>query len=171
MPVGTGLWIAGGNNNLVRRNHFWNNWRRGTMLFAVPDALVCGPAAGGNEQKGCSAGKISTSFRNRFTENVMGRNPQGGRDPNGKDFFWDSFAGNTNNCWYANTGKDGTAASVTSEAGVSVGAAPGKLPSNCSTSRGISGPAQESELLACFADFTAGNKQNCPWFKTPAEPQ
>ncbi len=172
VPVGTGLWIAGGNNNVVRRNRFWNNWRRGAMLFAVPDSVVCGPGAGGNEQKGCSAGKISTSFRNKFDANVMGRNPSNGRDPNGTDFFWDSFLNNTNNCWTSNIGKDGNAASVTRQTGLSVGGpTPSSLPNNCATSRGLGGPSQESELLACFADFTAGDKQNCPWFKTPAEPQ
>ncbi len=41
MPVGTGMWIAGGNNNIVRNNWFFDNWRRGTMLFAVPNVLVC----------------------------------------------------------------------------------------------------------------------------------
>ena len=39
-PVGTGLWLAGGNDNIVRNNRFYDNWRRGTMLFAVPDAGV-----------------------------------------------------------------------------------------------------------------------------------
>src|SRR3954466_14508308 len=29
-PVGTGLWIAGGNDNVIRYNHFYDNWRRGT---------------------------------------------------------------------------------------------------------------------------------------------
>ena len=172
VPVGTGMWIAGGNNNSVRRNRFWNNWRRGAMLFAVPDSVVCGPAANGNEQKGCSPGKISTSFRNKFDANVMGRNPAGRRDPNGTDFFWDSFLNNTNNCWTSNIGKDGNAASLTAETGLSIGGpTPTSLPNNCATSRGLGGPGQESELLACFADFTAGDKQVCPWFKTPAEPR
>jgi len=36
VPVGVGLWIAGGNHNVVRNNYFWDNWRRGAMLFAVP---------------------------------------------------------------------------------------------------------------------------------------
>ncbi len=30
VPVGTGLWIAGGNNNTLRNNHFYDNWRRGS---------------------------------------------------------------------------------------------------------------------------------------------
>ena len=51
-PVGTGLWIAGGNRHQVRNNHFYDNWRRGTMLFSVPDQLVCGEGAGGNQQAG-----------------------------------------------------------------------------------------------------------------------
>ena len=45
-PIGVGLWIAGGNDNVVRYNHFWDNWRRATMTFAVPDQLVCGPGVG-----------------------------------------------------------------------------------------------------------------------------
>ena len=45
-PIGVGLWIAGGNDNVVRYNHFWDNWRRGTMAFAVPDQVVCGPGIG-----------------------------------------------------------------------------------------------------------------------------
>ena len=58
-PIGTGLWIACGNNHTVRNNRFWDNWRRGIMLFAVPDALICGDFAplapdGGNHQAGSS---------------------------------------------------------------------------------------------------------------------
>ena len=52
--VGTGLWIAGGNSNVVRYNRFYDNWRRGTMLFAVPNALICGPTASGPPVTGCS---------------------------------------------------------------------------------------------------------------------
>ena len=44
VPVGTGMWIAGGNDNVVRNNYFYDNWRRGVMLFAVPDQVICGPA-------------------------------------------------------------------------------------------------------------------------------
>src|SRR3954453_24175639 len=40
-PVGTGLCIAGGNDNVRRRNHFYNNYRRGFMLSAAPAVLVC----------------------------------------------------------------------------------------------------------------------------------
>ncbi len=163
VPVGTGMWIAGGNNNTIRNNHFWDNWRRGTMLFAVPDALVCGAANNGNEQAGCDEKKTSTSFRNRYYGNVMGRNPSGQRDPNGTDFWWDNFPGNTNNCWYSNTGKDGTAASITTE--------PSNLPSDCAKSMGTGVPTGDPELLSCFADFEGGVGGACSWFETPAEPK
>src|SRR5262249_16439400 len=51
VPVGTGMWIAGGNANIVRSNRFWDNWRRGAMLFSVPDAFVC--ADPNNQVAGC----------------------------------------------------------------------------------------------------------------------
>ena len=165
-PVGTGMWIAGGNNMTVRHNRFWNNWRRGAMLFAVPDAFVCGPAAGGNEQAGCDPDKVSTSYRNRFHHNTMGLDPQGRRDPNGTDFWWDNFNGNTNNCWYGNLGKDNNMESVTMD--------PPNLPNDCANSRG-NGPDLENqgELLQCFVAITNDSEdpRDCPWFATPPEPQ
>jgi hypothetical protein len=161
VPVGTGLWIAGGNNHTIRNNRFWDNWRRGTMLFSVPDTFVCGPSTG-NEQAGCDASKISTSHRNRFYNNVMGMDPSGTPDPNGTDFWWDNFADNRNNCWFGNKGKAGTEASITS--------APSNLPSNCATSMGTGDPAQEAELLQCLAAVSSGGK-DCPWFTTPPEPK
>jgi hypothetical protein len=156
------MWIAGGNNQTVRNNRFWDNWRRGTMLFSVPDAFVCGPAAGGNEQAGCDPAKVSTSHRNRHHGNVMGVDPSGNVDPNGTDFWWDRFPNNLNNCWYDNTGTDGSAASVTTE--------PDGLPSDCDASRGTGGPAQEAELMNCLGDITF-DTGTCPWFRTPEEPQ
>ncbi len=175
VPVGTGLWIAGGNNNTFRNNRVWDNWRRGTMLFAVPDVLVCGPTNGtaGEQVFGCDPLEINTSHRNKFHDNIMGQNREGQPDPNGTDFWWDSFPGNLNNCWYDNVGKDGTRASLTSEppqnpvAGLSV---PLFLPEDCATSIGAVGAFQEVELLACFANFDLGAPTPCNWFETPTEP-
>jgi hypothetical protein len=175
LPVGTGLWIAGGNDNIVRNNRFYDNWRRGTMLFAVPDQTVCGPAGVDPSQlAGCNptAFPPSTSYRNQFYGNLMGRAPDGTVKPNGTgdpttgrtDFWWDQFLGNTGNCWHGNTGKDGTASSVTSTP-----AAP-FLPSACDgSSVGTVGPQQEPELLNCLADITFDTKA-CPWFTTPSKP-
>jgi hypothetical protein len=158
-PVGTGLWIAGGNHNIIRRNRFWDNWRRGTMLFSVPDGFACPPP---KHQAGCDPAKLSTSYNNRTYGNIMGRTPSGRRDPNGIDFWWDSFPKNTGNCWYNNIGKDGTRSSITS--------LPANLPSDCKHSLGVGG-SQESELARCIAAPTGDSSTGCPWYTTPAEPK
>jgi hypothetical protein len=162
-PVGTGMWIAGGNDNVVRYNHFYDNWRRGVMLFAVPDATICGPGPLGSSVPvpGCNPLKFSTSYRNKFYGNTMGVAPNGTVARNGVDFWWDSFPTNTGNCWYNNH------------------AAPGKrvttspLLPNCAMlpSVGI-GSTNEIELLTCFGATLNGgyNSTLCPWFTTPAKP-
>jgi hypothetical protein len=171
VPVGVGLWWAGGNNNTVRYNRFWNNWRRGTMLFSVPDAFVCGPAADDNQQHGCKAGLFSTSYRNRFYGNVMGRRPNGTVDPNGDDFWWDQGGSdpptsNSGNCWYGNTGRNGTAGSIKSTPPGSM------LPSDCANSPAPGGYpyGQNAELSNCLLNIEADTQATCPWFKTPPEP-
>jgi len=174
-PVGTGLWIAGGNHNVLRNNHFWDNWRRGTMLFAVPDQFVCGPAGvDPTLLAGCDPTKVppSTSYNNEFSGNVMGRSPDGTQAPNGTDFWWDSYASNTGNCWHDNTGIGGDRASLTATpplAPVAGQSLPGFLPEDCATSTGTGGPAQESELLNCLGDITF-DTSTCPWFSTPPKP-
>jgi len=176
VPVGTGLWIAGGNNNELRNNYFYDNWRRGIMLFSVPDLFVCGdnPVAGGNQQHGCDQSRISTSFRNRFHDNVMGQTPEGQPDPNGLDFWWDEAEGNTNNCWYDNKGRAGTRESLTADPAIGPiphANTPTFLPEECSTSIGLGlGSDKVGELLSCFAKFDQGADAPCTWFDTPAEP-
>jgi hypothetical protein len=143
------------------------------MLFAVPDALVC-PPGGADQINGCNPLSISTSFRNRFHGNKMGQAPGGQPDPNGTDFWWDGFIGNTGNCWYDNTGPDGTRASLESEP--PLGPTPGAsiplfLPEDCATSLGIPAIVQETELLGCLASFDQSAPTPCTWFTTPSEPQ
>jgi hypothetical protein len=179
LPVGTGLWIAGGNDDVVRNNHFYDNWRRGVMLFAVPDQLVCGPTGINPEQlPGCNPEKVppSTSYRDQFYGNVMGRTPGGTVLSNGNepakglaDFWWDQYTDNTGNCWHNNIGKEGTEASVTSTPPSPV------LPSACDeSSRGTGGAAQEQELVNCFAAIEKHQEKeepaSCPWFTTPSKP-
>jgi len=174
VPVGTGLWIAGGNDNVIRNNHFYDNWRRGMMIFGVPDQFVCGPAGvDPSYLAGCNPAAVppSTSYRNQVYGNVMGRAPDGTVAPNGTgdvatgrtDFWWDQFAGNTGNCWHDNVGKDGTAASVTSTPPRPL------LPAACDSSSVGTGSPQEAELLYCLADVTFDTR-NCPWFTTPSKP-
>lgn len=171
-PVGTGLWLAGGNANTVRRNHFFDNWRRGTMLFAVPDATVCGPPpiGGPTPVPGCSVTKTSTSYGNRFYGNTMGVSPGGAVRPNGVDFWWDSFPGNTGNCWWGNHAAPGK--SVTSAPFVLPGCRGGTTPN---ASVGLGDLLNEGELVACLAGFQVsgypdGNPTICSWSTTPPRP-
>ena len=175
VPVGTGLWIAGGNDNIVRNNRFYDNWRRGAMVFAVPDQVVCGPAGVDPSQlAGCNPTAVppSTSYRNQFYGNVMGRTPEGVIQPNGTgdvttgrtDFWWDQYLGNTGNCWHDNKGKYGNKVSVTSTPPAPL------LPAACdSSSIGTIGPEQEPELLNCLAAIEF-DTSTCPWFTTPSKP-
>ncbi|MEA2347221.1 MAG: hypothetical protein QOG62_1008 [Thermoleophilaceae bacterium] len=166
LPVGTGLWIAGGNDNIVRNNRFYDNWRRGAMLFAVPDATVCGPAIG-TPVTGCDPTTLSTSYRNSFYGNKMGVAPGGKAKPNGVDFWWDSFAGNTGNCWWGNSGPGGS----------QVTTSPASLPGcdhgqNPGMSVGLTDALNEAELLGCFAALSGSGYDDttCPWFDTPDKP-
>ena len=174
VPVGTGMWVAGGNANVVRNNRFWDNWRRGAMLFQVPDAFVCNDPD--NQVAGCdpTATVPATSYRNQFYGNKMGVAPDGSHQRNGVDFWWDQGGIsvdptlNTGNCWYDNTGPDGSAGSVTGVPSPS-GAAPNNLPSNCAASPSVGAQdGQVNELLTCstvpFGD------PSCPWFTTPPKP-
>ena len=162
-PVGTGLWIAGGNRMVVRGNNFFDNWRRGTMLFSVPDSLICGPQTE-NSQAGCDPVGISTSHYNQQHDNRMGFRPDGKADANGIDYWWDGFAGSRGNCWFRNTSPN-------------LRTSPPILPncadgSNPDSSIGPGGP-NELELIRCFASFetrTYDQGGACPWFTPVSEP-
>jgi hypothetical protein len=172
VPVGTGMWIAGGNSNVVRNNRFWDNWRRAVMLFAVPDIFACGDAE--DQVPGCNPGEYTTSFRNQFYDNVLGRTPKTKKkksvaDPNGEDFWWDEGGvnpeePNSGNCWFRNKGSSGKAESVKT--------VPSSLPADCANSRarGSGAPPQLQELLICLDNLSPSNA-DCAWFKTPPEPK
>ena len=170
-PVGTGMWIAGGNHHQVRNNFFYDNWRRGTMLFSVPDQLVCGPGAGGNQQAGCDPNGQTTSFYNSHYSNNMGFRPDGTPDPNGTDFWWDPYPGTIGNCWWANKPAQGETITQSPAVPPLPNCNDGKNPEQ---SRGTGNPTQTGELLSCVAAFetrTFDPNGPCPWFKTPPEPQ
>jgi hypothetical protein len=166
------MWLAGGNANRVEGNWFFDNWRRGTMLFAVPDATVCGPPPVGSSTPvpGCDPARVSTSYDNRFVGNHFGVSRGGAVEPNGTDMWWDSFPGNTGNCFYRNTAAPG--ASLTTSPLVLPDCNDGTQPE---LSVGTGDVANESELVACFAGFTLsgypdGNDTVCSWTTTPAKP-
>jgi hypothetical protein len=162
---------------IIRNNRFWDNWRRGVMIFAVPDQFVCGPAGiDPSLLAGCDPAKVppSTSYGNRVYDNKMGQAPDGTAAPNGVDFWWDQFLSNTGNCWYGNTGPNGDRASLDTDpplfasAGQSV---PGFLPEDCDAGSniGTGNPTKEAELLGCYASFSY-DAEACDWFATPPKP-
>ena len=148
---------------------------------------------------GAPANQLSTSCNNRFYNNKMGQKPPGFRFPaevdqfnafaarspqsqakmpNGNDFWWDEFSGNTKNCWFGNTGPDGTFASVTGPggAGRQPGAAPALLPgctngTNPGQSIGLGDPAKTQYLVDCSNGPDKDTSPlACDWWFTPPKP-
>lgn len=190
MPIGSGIVWPGMNDGTVRDNHIFDNWRHGTVLTSVPDAVAGKPDGNVDSKVHCASTDIaSTSCSNRYHGNVMGRPPAGfkfpkavdlfgnkrsadgaERMPNGVDFWWDEWAGNTGNCWFDNKGPDGTGASIT---GSGAGTLPDTLPGDCGSSVGAGDPAKTATLFDC-AQWKRGNgpdnHQACYWFRMPPKP-
>jgi hypothetical protein len=137
-----------------------------------------------------TAPSLTTSCNNHYYDNHMGQIPPGFTEqawegmrfgaphgdlsksslPNGVDFWWDEFPSNVGNCWFDNTGSDGTAASVT---GPGAGSPPEILPSDCASSSGSGDAAKEAVLLDCSMwerGQTAADRPGCDWFTNPPEP-
>ena len=155
VPVGTGLLIAGGNENVVEDNFIFDNWRYGTMLFFVEGAFR---GDNGPEQQ------TDTSHGNRFVGNRMGVRPDGTRDPNGTDNWWDEAGGR--NCWERNTGAGGAPSSGN----------PSSLP-ECddplnSAPRPVN-PAKHSFLVPCatWDPYENTDPPGCDWMEVPPEPK
>ncbi len=193
LPSGVGVFWAGHNDGKVHDNYIFDNWRYGTQLLAIPDAVVATiddfePEGGVDPGISCpTAPYVTTSCNNRYYDNVMGSAPPGfkasravadfgnavggesGVLPNGIDFWWDEFLGNTGNCWYDNIGPDGTAASIT---GPGPGIPPDVLPGEplCESYVGIGDAAKELNLLNCFFARSGGPEETCDWFVLPPRP-
>jgi hypothetical protein len=177
VPIGVGMLIGGGNEDIVRNNYIYDNWRRGTMLMSVPDAVSCAPNTDGTAPPCTPQGAGTTSNDNLYTNNVMSRTPDGKQMPNGVDFWWDEYAGNTGNCWPSNKGQANNADSVTSDPPRAPGDAtlPGFLPvKDCGSPQNVGDgdPQKESVLGACAVDFQNGTYDStvCDWFAMPPKP-
>jgi hypothetical protein len=194
VPIGTGIIYAGMNDARVHDNWIFDNWRNGTFLLAVPDALTNGGGAEGQINPGVSCpgapdNGLSTSCNNQYYGNHMGQAPKGFKFPkaldqfgtphaaaatnplpNGNDFWWDEFSGNTGNCWFSNTGSDGTEASVTGPGGP--GMPPEMLPSDCASSVGPGDGVKTNYLIDCAdgPDEETG-PLDCDWWQPPPPPQ
>jgi hypothetical protein len=178
VPIGVGILIAGGNYDTVFHNHIYDNWRRGTMLLAVPDAISCAPNAGEGAPPCKPQSAATTSIANQYFENVMGRSVSGRAMPNGVDFWWDEFPTNSRNCWdLTNVGSDGHAGSFTTDPPRAPGDAtlPGFMPvKDCEsgTNTGKGNSQKEAVLVACAGDVegTSNDQHSCDWFVPPSKP-
>jgi hypothetical protein len=200
VPVGSGVLMAGKNDARIRNNWIFDNWRDGTMLFAVPDPLTSYGGPEGEMFPGVSCATsppLSTSCGNHQYDNRMGQKPPGFRYPpgigkfgsprspisartmpNGNDFWWDKFATNRWNCWWGNRGPDGTGASITGpgEAG-RVSALPPQILPDCAngTNQDLSVGWGDIVKEAYLIDCSMGPDENtgpldCDWWQTPARP-
>ncbi len=164
VPVGTGIGIFGGNGDIVRDNWIYDNWRDGVKLLHVPASFR------GEPDKG-----IDTSFDNTFAANMMGVRPDGTRDPNGNDFWWDEQG--RGNCWSDNKGPGGAepTSNVPAAPGIPlVAPAIGGLPP-CpgSSTQSPGNPAKTASQATCATWDPATNTDpaGCDWFIRPQEPQ
>jgi hypothetical protein len=152
--VGSGFMLYGVNQNVIRRNHVYDNWRSGMRLFWVPSTLR-GENSPGDQ--------TDTSNGNRVTDNHFGVTPAGGRAPNGTDVFWDEQG--MGNCWEAN--KTAPGKSLTSD--------PGTLPSCASggSLSPVSNPAKTAGDAPCAVWSPRDNDAppGCVWFNTPPKPE
>jgi hypothetical protein len=146
VPTGTGLVIGGGNDNLVRENLIYDNWRRGVMLFFVPAFFW-----GGTDM-------LPPQTSHQFVANRMGVRPDGSRDRNGVDFWWDGEG--TRNCWSGNSGSGGTLPT----------SVPALVPA-CPGSSVFSFPDRDryAEIEQC-APAPMNPFPPCPWTTRPTDP-
>jgi hypothetical protein len=192
VPVGTGMLIAGGNDNIVEDNYFFDNWRRGTMLIWVPSTLR-------GEQDPLR--NYDTSVNNRYAGNCMSIRPPvldpdqvdwnscpGTTDRNGTDFWWDEEegldcdseqpgctelpAGNAKgNCWGGNTGANGAPTSDPLPA--LLPACPGIdlfRPGNSAKQVTTVPCATWTEHDDPETPIDENDPPGCDWFTTPSEP-
>jgi hypothetical protein len=151
-PVGTGLIFAGGNNNLVRSNWIYDNWRWGVLQFWVPPSFRGEP----------NAPVYDTSNGNRYVRNRVGVRPGGTRAPNGLDFWWDEEG--SGNCWSDNRGYRGHKATSN----------PKVLPA---CPRGSKfhppDPKKFAYLLSCASwnPVTNPDPPGCTWLTQPPRPK
>ena len=193
IPVGTGILWGGHNNGRVHDNYIFDNWRRGTMLVAIPDAIV-EPEGRKNDGVSCENPMVTTSCGNQYFGNVMGQAPPGfefpealdqfgvvhgaagAALPNGVDFWWDEFPGNTGNCWFDNAGPGGAREGLTADPplGPSAGGSlPSFLPESCDSSIGLGDAYKEAVLVECnfgLVGELGDSPLACDWHETPPAP-
>ena len=166
VPIGIGILIAGGNDDTVRGNHIYDNWRRGAMLLAVPDAISCPPGT----QTCTPTNPTSTSYDNRFYDNGMGRTPSGEvRSQTGS-----TSGGTSSPATPATAGSETGGPMARTRAGpVTRSGSPARAcrcrvscPRTAARERGTGNPAKEAMLTYC-AEASIGDT-TCDWYARPS---
>jgi hypothetical protein len=154
VPVGTGLLLAGGDENTYASNIVYDNWRYGVAQYWVPA-----------DRRGVRdpAKLRDTSHGNRYVGNLMGVTPSGVPAPNGVDFWWDEQG--ERNCWQNNASSAGTLRND-----------PVVLPTCDRPSSGgpyvqLGNPVKTGVVTACAA-YRPGtpDPKGCDWLRAPARP-
>jgi hypothetical protein len=154
VPVGTGMLLAGGDENTYASNLVYDNWRYGVAQYWIP-------ASRRGERD--PARQRDTSHGNRYVGNLMGVTPAGVAAPNGTDFWWDEQG--DRNCWQNNASASGVPHSD-----------PVVLPTCDRPSAGgpyaqEGNPFKTSVVTACASYRLGGaDPQGCDWLRTPARP-
>ncbi|HEX9682881.1 MAG TPA: right-handed parallel beta-helix repeat-containing protein [Acidimicrobiales bacterium] len=164
VPVGTGILIAGGNNNLIRDNHIYDNWRNGVMLFWVPGAI-----RGDMEP----LQQLDTSNGNRIVDNHFGFDSDGAPAHNGLDMWWDDQG--VNNCWQGNDTSYAIGEVTPYEGWITHNSLSPVLPS-CESGGSISpvgNAVKSATLLPCAVYDREDNPDplGCDWFDSPQDPR
>jgi parallel beta-helix repeat protein len=87
-PTGVGIVLYGGDDNVVRDNNVFGNYKWGIASFSGPGELFV-----------ANVGDDAKNMNNEVADNTMGR---GGADPNGEYDFWNDDTGG-GNCWSGNS--------------------------------------------------------------------
>ncbi len=172
-PVGTGMWIIGGDDNVIRANYIYGNKRMGMILARNP-----------LEQPTPEQPALTAVNRNQIYGNFVGIDPTGAAAPNstafppggdyaagGSDFWWDETG--DNNCWGP---QDPSSGPVKYDPPNSLNPLP--IPGPCpSTNLGNpAGNPLKLEILAnCAMDGSSPPHTNdltypCPWGQTNYAP-
>jgi hypothetical protein len=152
VPVGTGMLLAGGDENTYASNLVYDNWRYGVAQYWIPAS---------RRGEGDPARQRDTSHGNRYVGNLMGVTPDGVPAPNGVDFWWDEQG--DRNCWQNNASPAGAVRSD-----------PATLPTCDHPSSGgpysVAGNPSKTVVVTACSTFTPGrpDPKGCDWL-TPAD--
>ena len=106
-PVGTGLWIAGGNRHQVRDNYFYDNWRRGTMLFSVPDQLSAARPPAATSRRGATPTARRRPSTTASTTTTWACGPTARPTRTARTSGGTPTPGTIGNCWWNNIPAEG----------------------------------------------------------------